>query len=155
MGIENSAGLGVNNTYGPRETAEGRSGEVKTAGVVKEVQLDFRGDNYSVVSATLPKGAKFVEAVAHVEEAFALGGTTPTINVGTSGSAGTNYAIELSEAQSEAAGTVVYNSTGAGTFANALAAETTLKVELDGTTPTITDAGKAKIVVRYIIAIDA
>jgi hypothetical protein len=155
MGIENSAGLGVNNTYGPRKTAEGRSGEVKTAGVVKEVQLDFRGDNYSIVSATLPKGAKFIEAVAYVEEAFVLGGSSPTINVGTSGSAGTNYAIELSEAQAEAAGTVVYNSTGAGTFNSALAAETPLKVELDGTSPTSSDAGKAKIVVRYIVAINA
>jgi|DEB0MinimDraft_10_1074344.scaffolds.fasta_scaffold02219_7 hypothetical protein len=150
MAIENTAGLGVNNVYGPRETAEGRSGNLPTSGVVKELELDFRGDSYDKVSATLPKGAQVIECIAEVVEAFALGGTTPTINVGTSGSAGTNYGIELSEAQAEAAGTTKYDATKAGTWQSVLAAATTVAVELDGTTPTIGDGGLAKVVIRYV-----
>ena len=151
MAFENTAGLGVKNSYGPRQTAEGRSGDIRTAGVVKELEIDFRGDTYSYVSATLPKGAKFIEASAKIVKAFALGGTTPTINVGTSGSHGTNYAIELSKAQAEAVGTVVYNATGAGTFASVLTADTTVVVGLDGTSPTIGTGGLAKVVIRYIV----
>lgn len=151
MAKENSAGLGVYNVYGPRKTDEGRAGDIRTAGVEKEMQLDFRGDSYDLVTATLPKGAKFLSATAVVVEAFDLGGTTPTINVGTSGSAGTNYGIELSEAQAEAAGTVVYNSTGAGTWANPLAAATTVAVELDGTSPTVGSGGELSVVIKYIV----
>lgn len=150
MGKENTAGLGVFNVYGPRKTAEGRNGDINTAGFVKELQLDFRGDNYSLVSATIPKGAQVIECMAYVEEAFVLGGTTPTINIGTSGSAGTNYGIELSEAQAEAADTTVYDATKAGTWQSVLAAATTVAVELDGTSPTITDAGLCRVVIRYI-----
>ena len=92
-----------------------------------------------------------IECVADVLEAFALGGTTPTINVGTSGSAGTNYGIELSEAQAEAVNTVKYDATAAGTWQSVLAADTTVAVELDGTSPTITSAGRAKVVIRYVL----
>lgn len=149
MAKENTAGLGVYNVYGPRETDEARSGQLPNQGNERELYITFRGSNYNLVSATLPEGATFIRATAKIIEAFALGGTTPTINVGTSGSHGTNYAIELSEAQAEAADTVVHNTTGAGTFASPLAADTTVVVGLDGTTPTITDAGEATVIIRY------
>ena len=97
MAKENTAGLGVYNVYGPRQTAEGRAGVLNTAGIVKEVELDFRGSNYGLVTAVIPAGSQFIEALAYVEEAFVLGGTTPTINIGTNGSEGTNYAIEIDE----------------------------------------------------------
>lgn len=151
MTIETAPVRGVKTSYGPRQTAEGREGIVQGFGNVKELQVDVRGDTYGVFSATIPAGAKFLEAQAEVVEAFDLGGTTPTINVGTSGSAGTNYGIELSEAQAEAAGTVVYNSTGAGTWASVLAADTTVAVELDGTTPTATSDGLLRVVIRYLV----
>lgn len=151
MAKENTAGLGVYNVYGPRKTAEGRDGKVNTAGMVHELELDFRGDSYSLVSATIPAGAKVIECVADVLEAFALGGTTPTINVGTSGSHGTNYGIELSEAQAEAANTVVYDATAAGTWQSVFTADTSVVVGLDGTSPTITSAGRAKVVIRYVL----
>lgn len=151
MAKENSAGLGVYNVYGPRQTDEGRVGAIRTAGVVKEAEISFRGDNYDKLhTLTVPAGAKFIEAVATVVEAFTLGGTTPTINVGTSGSAGTNYAIEISETDAETEGKVVYNSTGAGTWASVLAADTTVAVELDGTTPTI-EGGEMTVVIRYVL----
>lgn len=151
MAKENSAGLGVYNVYGPRTTAEGRAGDIRTSGVEKELELDFRGSNYGQVTATLPKGAKFLSATAKIVEAFNLTGTSPTILVGTSGSAATNYGISISEANAEAAGTVVYNATGAGTWANPLAAATTVAVALGGTTPVATSVGLAKVVIRYLV----
>jgi hypothetical protein len=156
MAIENTAGLGVNNQYGPRDTQEGLlgGGELPHAGAMHEAVVYARGKDFGtgttfITNKTLPAGSKFIEAIAEVTEAFVLGGTTPTINVGTSTSAGTNFAIELSEAEGEALGTI-YNATGAGTFADDLAADTIIAVELDGTTPTVTAAGELKVVIRYL-----
>ena len=148
MAKENTAGLGVFNVYGPRKTDEGRAGKINTAGVVNELEVSFRGDSYSTVTAVIPAGAKVLDAYAKVDEVFVLGGTTPTINVGTSGSAATN-GVPVSEAQAEALGS--YDLTPAGTWAAVLAAATTVAVELGGTTPTITDAGEIKVVVRYVV----
>lgn len=156
MGYESNTGLGVFNHYGPRGTQDGvvSGGQVHGNGVVQEKVVYITGDDFGSGTSfdtqlTIPAGAKFIEAYAEVTEAFVLGGTTPTINVGTNGSEGTNYAIELSEAQAEAVGQV-YNGTGAGTFASPLAADTVIGVALDGTTPTVTSAGEAKVVIRYI-----
>lgn len=156
MGFESNTGLGVTNHYGPRDTQDGVASGGELAGgegSVKEAVIYIKGSDFSSGSFdtrfTIPAGAKFLEAQAEVTEAFALGGTTPTINVGTNGSEGTNYGIELSEANAEAAGTY-YNATGAGTWANPLAADTVIGVALDGTTPTVTSAGEAKVVIRYV-----
>lgn len=148
MAKEKSSGLGVYNVYGPRKTDEGRVGDINTAGVVKEMQIDFRGDTYEYVEGFLPAGAKVLDAYAKVSEAFVLGGTTPTIAIGTSGSAPTN-GVKLTEAQAEATG--VYALALAGTWANVLAAATTVKVELGGTTPTVTSQGNASVVIRYVV----
>ncbi len=143
------------NQYGPRETQDGQlsGGVTRTAGVMQEVVVYINGSDFTSGSfdtrATLPAGSTFVEAIAEVTEAFVLGGTSPTINVGTNGSEGTNFGIELSEANAEATGTY-YNDTGAGTWAAPLAADTVIGVALDGTTPTVTAAGEAKVVIRYI-----
>jgi hypothetical protein len=160
MGIENNAfphseGTAYNH-YGARGTQDGilSGGELAGGeGAIKEAVVFIKGSDFSSGSFdtrfTIPAGAKFLEAYAEVTEAFALGGTTPTINVGTNGSEGTNYGIELSEAQAEATGEV-YNGTGAGTWASPLAADTVIGVALDGTSPTVTSAGEAKVVIRYI-----
>jgi hypothetical protein len=119
--------------------------------MIKEGVVRFAGDNYSLVSFVLPAGATIVDKpLVEIEEAFALGGTTPTINIGVSGSHGTNYFCEISEAQAEAAGTYI-SAAPAGTLAvdTPLAANATIVVALDGTNPTITAAGKAKVVFRY------
>ncbi len=120
---------------------------------MQEVVIYVNGSDFSSGSyntrATLPAGSTFVEAIAEVTEAFVLGGTSPTIAVGTDGSEETNNGIELAEASAEATGTY-YNATGAGTWANPLAADTDIGVALGGTTPTVTDAGEAKVVIRYI-----
>lgn len=158
MGYENNAinlsSGSAYNHYGPRSTQDGvvSGGSVHKDGVISEAVVYVKGSDFSSGSfdtrLTLPAGATFIEAVAEVTEAFALGGTTPTINVGTNSSEGTNYAIELSEANAEAAGTY-YNATGAGTFAAPLAANTAIGVALDGTSPTVTSAGEMKVVIRY------
>jgi len=158
MSYENSAGLSVFNQYGPRFTQDGvvSGGKTRTAGVVQEAVVYIKGEDFGSGTAfntrlTLPAGSTFVEASYEVTEAFVLGGTTPTINVGTDTSEATNYGVEFSEAQGEAIGTY-YNATGGGTWAAPLAAATAVGVALDGTTPTVTSAGKAKVVIRYIKA---
>lgn len=155
MSYEDSAGLSVYNHYGPRFTQDGivSGGKTRTAGVMQEAVIYIKGSDFTSGSfdtrLTLPAGSTFVEAIAEVTEAFVLGGTTPTINVGTNTSEGTNYGIELSEAQGEATG-AYYNATGAGTWAAPLAAATAVGVALDGTTPTVTSAGLAKVIIRYM-----
>lgn len=144
------------NHYGQRGTEDGvvGGGNIHKDGVIQEAVVyatgyDFDGGTSFDTQLTIPAGSKFIEAYAEVSEAFVLGGTTPTINIGTNSSEGTNYAIELSEAQAEATGNV-YNATGAGTWANVLTANTAVGIALDGTSPTVTDAGKLKVVIRYI-----
>lgn len=154
MSYENTAGLGVNNQYGPRGIQDGvvGGGKLPVNGSIDEIVLYITGADFGTgtsfdTKATLPAGAIVREVVAEVTEVFALGGTTPTINVGTNSSEGTNYGIELSEAQAEAVST--YDGTTAGTWAATLAADTVIGVALDGTTPTVTSAGAAKVVIRY------
>jgi hypothetical protein len=142
---------GVTNYYGPRNRYEGVGGTEGTKDDVRHFVLDFGGSDYTTASGTLPAGATIVgNALVEVREVFALGGTTPTINVGVSGSHGTNYLGELSEAQAEALGT--YSVASAGTLAvnTPLAAAVTIVVGLDGTSPTITAAGKARLVIPYL-----
>lgn len=142
---------GVKNIYGPRDSRhEGVVGQHTTRDGERELVIWFDGSSYTYVTGTLPAGAVLSEnSIVEVTEAFALGGTTPVINVGVSGSEGTNRLAQLSEAQAEAVGT--YSIATAGTLAKdtPLAAAVTLAVALGGTTPTITGAGKAKLVVRY------
>ena len=160
MGYENNAfplaSGSAYNHYGPRGTEDGvvGGGDLHGSGAIQErvvyiTGADFAGGTNFDTSLVIPAGSKFIEAYAEVSVPFALSGTSPTINVGTNGSEGTNFAIELSEAQADAAGRV-YNSTGGGTFAGVLAADTPIGVALDGTTPGVTSAGKAKVVIRFI-----
>lgn len=51
------------------------------------------------------------------------------------------------EAQAEAVGTV--KPTLNGTWANPLAAETTVGIALGGTSPTVTEAGRVDILIEY------
>lgn len=152
-GFENSAGLGVNNFYGPRSVGK-TAGVLETDGAINEVEIVvdsamIGGTGVQVVK--LPKGVKIISAYAKVTEAFALGGTTPTILVGTSTSEVTNGFV-ISKAQAEAVGTYDVSSTITGTWASQLStsATTTVGYALGGTSPTKTSAGKVKVLIRYI-----
>lgn len=142
---------GVKNAYGPRSRFEGVTGSMGTKDAERELVVFFDGANYTSVTATLPAGSVVSEnAIVEVTEAFNLGGTTPTINWGVSGTETTNRLAQLSEAQAEAVGT--YSVASAGTLAKdtPLAAAVTLKIALGGTTPTIVaGVGKCKISIRY------
>lgn len=154
----NADGLRVQ--FGTRKTGDeanfGANGDV---GAYKELVLHLRGSDFTVGTATyngptivLPAGATVRESLMEVIEAFNLTGTTPTINFGVSGSAATNHVLQASEAQAEAIG--VYNTSGsaAGTLAvgTPLVAQSTITVELGGTTPVVaTLVGYLKATVRY------
>lgn len=141
---------GVRNFYGPRSRFEGVQGSMHTQDDERALVIWFDGANYLQVTGTLPAGAVITEnALVEIAEAFVLGGTTPVINIGKSGSEGTDRLAQMSQAQAQALGT--YSIAPAGTLAKdtPLTAATTIKVALGGTSPTITSAGKLKLTIRY------
>ena len=152
MGYESNTGLGVSNHYGERHSG-GAIGHVKTEGAYKEMSMDITGEmlnNTFRPELILPAGSLPVAVFIDVSEAFVLGGTTPTILVGTSGSEVTNGCV-VSESIAEAIATTDISATLTGTWAASLAAATTVDVTLGGTSPTATDGtGVARLVVRYI-----
>lgn len=141
---------GVSNFYGPRHRHEGVQGSMATRDGERMLVLTFSGDTYLTVTGALPAGATITgNALVEVTEAFNLGGTTPVINIGVSTTEGTNRLAQVSEAQAEALGT--YSIASAGTLAvnTPLASAVVIKVALGGTTPTITAAGKMKLMIPY------
>lgn len=143
----------VNNHYGPRETGK-TQGQMKTEGGLQELVFDLDGemvgnDAFPLLAPKLPANVLVTAVYLEVSEVFALGGTTPTINIGTETSETTN-GFEVSKAQAEALGVYDLTSTLAGSWAAGLTSETTLGIAMDGTSPTVTDAGKARVVVKYV-----
>ena len=154
MAKEESSGLGagVRSRFGPVDIPDGSQGVVRTAGNKNELVVEFSGNDINdddFQKAIVPAGSLVVDAYVEISEVFALGGTTPTINVGTDGSEGIN-GVEISKAEAEALGTVDISASIAGTWATSLASDTTVSIALDGTTPTATDAGHAKVVIGYV-----
>lgn len=145
----------VHTHFGPRP-AGGEVGVTKTEGKKVEVTFEFTaaelasGATFPLLPPELPKDALVIGAYAKVTEAFALGGTTPVIDIGTAGSEGTN-GVNLTEAQAEAEGTYDIFSTVGGTWSSDLAAKTVIDVELGGTSPTVGTAGRAEVVIEYIV----
>lgn len=164
MGYENNAinlaSGSAYNHYGPRGTQDGvvSGGELHGVGgayfekVVYVTADDFGTDETFDTQLTLPAGAIPVEAVFEVTEAFTqTGGTTSlTLNVGTNGSEGTN-GFSISDAATSLAITTEKDTSGAGTWAAALASDTAVGVSLvaGGGTITSVNAGAAKIIIRY------
>lgn len=142
----------VHNHYGEKNLG-GAAGVFRTAGSDNELTVYATGeilnDDFLPV-VVIPAGAVVTKAVAHVTEAFALGGTTPTILIGTEGSEVTNGAV-LDEASAEAEGYYDITTTLTGTWdaEAAFAADTTVGLALGGTTPTVTDAGRVVFIITY------
>lgn len=151
---------GLRNQFGTRKTGDeanfGANGDV---GAYKEIVLHLRGSDFTVGTATyngttiiLPAGATIRESLLETVEVFNLTGTTPTINFGVSGSAATNRMVQVSEAQAEAVGVYNTSASAGGTLAvgTPLAAQSTITVELGGTTPVVaTLVGYIRATVRY------
>lgn len=156
----NADGLPVH--FGTRVTGEqanigeaaGPSGAQKTLTVFINAS-DFTSGTatYNGTTLVIPAGFTVKSVTAEVITAFAaMGGTTPTLNVGVSGSVSTNRAAQLSNAQVQVVGPLDLTSTAAGTLASAtpLLASVTLTVGLGGTTPTVTSGvGKIQVEIRY------
>ena len=152
-GATTADSYGVSNHYGARKVGKGQ-GTTSTEGFMNEFTLDLDGElvgneAFPLLTPQLPAGAKIEDVFLEVSEAFVLGGTSPVVEVGTATSEATN-GVTITEAQLEATG--VYDITAAisGTWAAGLAAVTNLGIVLGGTTPTVTDAGKARLVIRYL-----
>lgn len=145
----------VRNQFGPRDVG-GTVGVLKVEGMDEELVIDFDGTffNDGFVGSrnfVLPAGAVIKDVFMDVEEAFVVSGTTPALEVGTAGSEATN-GFTVTEAQLEATASVNLTSALSGTWdAEApLAANTTIGFVLSGTgTPAVTDAGKARITIRF------
>lgn len=145
----------VHNHFGQRDTGK-TQGKTRTAGFVNEAVLDIDADMVSneafpLIAPTLPAGSRIEDVFVEVTEAFALGGTSPVIEIGTETSEATN-GFTISETIAEATGVYDLTATLSGTWAAAtgLAAETTVGIDLAGTTPTVGTAGKMRVVVRYV-----
>lgn len=152
MAFEDNNGLNVNNHYGVRDTGQ-TSGNIKTEGAKNQLSIQVDAKDIDVAlfaDPVLPAGALVTGAYVRVIEAFALGGTTPTILTGTDTSEVTNGLV-LSEAQAEAVGLYDIFGTVTGTWAAMLAAETDVAIVLGGTTPTKTAAGSMEIIIEYIV----
>ena len=146
----NADGLVVG--FGPNFPDFTDVGQTDKDGHERELRLVIDGEKFSagdyqfVNAPEIPAGAIPLYAHVVVSEAFDLGGTTPTIRVGTAGTGAEAVFGAVSEANAEAVGT--YTNT---VVATPLTATTKgkVKVSLGGTTPTVTNAGRATIVVGY------
>ena len=144
---------GVHTHFGPRD-ANGTVGINKVEGIKSELMIDFGGDMYNNVPEglmpyVLPAGAVITAVYMDVEEAFALTGTTPALEVGTAESEATN-GFSVTQVQLEATGSVNLTSALSGTWDGEapLAANTPVSFVLSGTDPTIT-GGKARITILF------
>jgi len=150
MSFEDTAGLNVSNHYGARTSGQ-TSGVIKSEGAKNQLSIQVGASelaNNLYQAPIIPAGSLITSVHVKVSEAFALGGTTPTIDIGTQGSTSTNN-VDLSEAQAEAVG--LYDiSTAAGTWANSLVADTIVDVSLGGGSPTVGAAGELEVVIEYI-----
>jgi len=144
----------VHNNFGPREVG-GTIGVNKVEGISEQLVIDFTGERFNdlpdgLVPFVLPAGAVVKSVYLDVEEAFVVTGTTPALEVGTNGSEATN-GFTITEAQLEATASVNLTSALSGTWDAEvpLAANTVIGFALSGTTPAVTDAGKARITILF------
>jgi hypothetical protein len=158
MAYENSAGLGVYNQYGARQTG-GAVGQEHVKGSKKVLRIDLTGDSINdavggfVPPVKIPKGANFHSAVLRVDEAFTVTGTSPVVNIGSAGSVATN-GVTITETELENVGTKEIASTGNGTWSfsssTGLTAAALVGFALGGTSPVVArGAGKATLILEY------
>lgn len=154
-GATTADSYGVHNHYGPREV-EKAVGIMNTEGAMNEIIIDLDGEmvgaeEFALLAPALPAGSRVEDVYMEVTEAFVLGGTSPVIEIGTEGSEATN-GFTITESQAETVGTYDLTAALSGTWSGSvgLAARTVVGIDLAGTSPTVTDAGKARLVIRYV-----
>lgn len=145
----------VHNQFGPRDVGD-TVGVNRVDGIKEELIIDLTPDLINGVPGpfrpfVLPRGAVITAVYINVEEAFALSGTTPAVEVGTAGSEATN-GFTLSEATLEAVGASNQTANLSGTWDSeaALAADTTIGFAKSGTSPVVNaNVGKARITILF------
>lgn len=121
-GFENNTGLGVSAFYGPMSQREGTDGHRRTEGTTQEINLHVSPRAIATGAfdrdlAFIAEAGKPFKVAVRVVEAFAVA-DTGSIDIGTSGSEGTN-GFSIPEADAEAEGVYVYE-TFNGTWDGAL-----------------------------------
>jgi hypothetical protein len=154
MSYESTSGLGVFNHYGPRGSQDGlvSGGELHGEGGAEFSKVVYiTGDDFASGTSfntllTIPAGSFPIEAIIEITEAFTVGNADNVINIGTDTSESTNgFAIADPETAE-----VTVDTSGAGTWAAALAADTLVGVSVTGTAAAVTaGSGAAKVVVKY------
>jgi|18_taG_2_1085343.scaffolds.fasta_scaffold05605_4 hypothetical protein len=158
MGYENSAFPHVTgsakNYYGVRDSEAGvaSGGEMHgQGGAERDVVVYITGDDFGGGTSfntelIIPAGAIVESATFEVSEAFTVGNADNVFNIGTDGSELTNG---VAIANPDVASTT-QDTSGAGTWAAALAANTAVGVSVTGTTAGVTaGSGRAKVVISY------
>jgi hypothetical protein len=151
MAYENSAGLGVYNQYGPRNTG-GALGAERSQNSLQTLRISLTGEMLNsgfLPPVYMPIGAKVVRATLAVDEVFVVS-SSGTVSVG--GTAPATNGVVLTEAQLEAQGTKDVSSVAAGTWATNSSTGTTasqrVTTAISGTVAAT--SGKATLLVEYI-----
>lgn len=155
-GFENTAGINVSNFYGGRDTTYGTVGLEHSEDSIHQLSIAFTGTSLNqafMPPLFVPKGAQFKRAILRVDEAFTLGGTSPTVIFG--GTAPATDGIVLTQAELQAIGTKTPASAGTGTWSQSSATGTTAAQKvaktLGGTSPTVTTGvGKATLILEFV-----
>lgn len=143
------------NVFGARQTG-GTVGTLQVDGMKEELILQISGDVLNdgvipLVPTYLPIGATITSVYWDTETVFVLGGTTPTILIGTATSEVTNGLV-ITQAQAQSTNTAVLTSSLTGTWAvnTPLQARTKINVVLGGTLPTSDRLGKGRLTIHYV-----
>lgn len=158
MGFENSAGLGVQNHYGPRTTNQKFGGKVPDD-VVKFAAWTFNYNDLpdaasDKLGVSLPAYAKILSARMEILTAFTSTSTTTDLTVGLQTSGGTEIdddgLITAANATQTTIGTRGNFITGSGALVGASIGATAGELVV---TPSVADllTGKARVIVEYIV----
>lgn len=124
MSYENTAGIGVNNQYGPRNTG-GSVGVESSDGSIMTFTYDLTGEMLNsgfTPAVKVPKRALLRRAMLVVDEVFVVS-TSGTVAIG--GTAPGTNGVVLTEAKLEALGVSDVSALAIGTWATASATGTT------------------------------
>jgi hypothetical protein len=151
MPFENSAGIGVNNHYGTRNTGYS-IGVESTSGGSQTLTVHLTGESLNngfMPPVFVPKGALITSAVLVVDEAFAVS-TGGTVAIG--GTAPATNGVVLTEAKLEAVGASDVSALAVGTWATNSATGTTAAQRVSkAVTGTVTSTvGKAQLVITFV-----
>lgn len=151
MAYENSAGLGVYNQYGARNTG-GAIGADSTSGKTTTITVDLTGEMLNsgfMPPVVVPKGSLLKGATLRVDEAFVVS-TSGTVAIG--GTAPGTNGVVLTEAKLEAQGTSSVSSLAVGTWATASTTGTTAAQKITkAITGTVgATSGKGQLILEFV-----